>query len=125
MVRKRMSQQFFYKEKDFVLVRVNFTDEEHAALKAYIAKQNETAEKNNKETALTTYHRALDWFLKLNPEQNHRFFFSSPLSAKTRSIWMDPDFYEQATELAKSCDHKIQRIIYTATVRFLVKQKFL
>ncbi len=101
-----------------VLARVKFNDYEHNALKNHALSYKDG-------TALASYAMALEWFLRLPPEKEHRFFYSSTKSGRPRPVWVNNKLHPKVEKLAVSSDQPTARIIYTATIKFLIENGYL
>jgi hypothetical protein len=99
-----------------VMSRVKFTDEEISAVKQFA--------KDNESTALITYQNAIEWYMRLDKEE-HRHLYSSPQSGKTRPIWIKNAQYKKMKKFADKVDHLPARVVYTATVKYLINVGYL
>lgn len=95
-----------------VMARIKFSQAEREAVK-------ELAQSSG-YTALEIYFDAIEFYLGLDKSQ-HQYLYASTKSCKPQTIWIQNKQYNKVTKFAEKVDHAPARVIYTATIKYLME----
>jgi hypothetical protein len=95
-----------------VMARIKFSQTEREAVKDLA--------QSSGYTALEIYYNAIEYYLSLDKSE-HKYLYASTRSCKPQTIWIQNKQYEKVAKFAEKVDQAPARVIFTATIKYLME----